>query len=88
VAACSAYAQGGNVPSGQYEYTRYMACLAREAGVVVHTIGFSLANATDTQLLRDVAAITGGQYFDAPTAGDLVQQFENVANVLGIALTR
>jgi secreted protein with Ig-like and vWFA domain len=77
---------GAGVPSGAEEYALYLAQLAADSNVVIHTIG--LGSEVNDELMIEIAAITGGQYFDANTADDLEAQFEEVADILGIALVQ
>ena len=49
---------------------------ARDRGVVVYTIG--LGTRADHDLLREVAELTGGWYYFAPTGNDLDDVFESL----------
>jgi VWFA-related protein len=52
---------------------------ALRSGVPVFTIGFGNAN---TEVLQQLAADTGGQYYYAPTSADLGQIYASVSDVL------
>lgn len=84
VAGCTDW--GSAVPNGADEYSLYMACLAKLARVTIHTIG--LGEGVNEELMIEIAAITGGRYFDADTSADLEAQFEAISNVLGSSLVR
>jgi len=46
-----------------------------DAGITIYTIGFQLDDPTQLQRL---SSLTGGEYFDAPTAADLQTAFEEI----------
>lgn len=50
-------------------YTRQMAQIAKANNITIFTIG--LGPDTDTQLLSDIASITGGTYYAAPDASSI-----------------
>ena len=53
---------------------------AAEEGIVVYTVG--LGSGIDEDLLRRIAAGTGGRYFSAPSADDLIAAFEEIGAVI------
>lgn len=53
---------------------------AAAEGIVIYTVG--LGSGIDEALLRRIAAGTGGRYFSAPSADDLVAAFEEIGEVI------
>lgn len=53
---------------------------AADEGIVIYTVG--LGSGIDEALLRRIAAGTGGRYFPAPSADDLVAAFEEIGQVI------
>jgi hypothetical protein len=60
---------------GDGDYDRSLTESARQSGVVVYTVG--LGSATDEALLDEIATQTGGKFFLALSAGDLVGIFRD-----------
>jgi Ca-activated chloride channel family protein len=75
------------VPSdGTADDVRNMAQLAAQDGIMIFTIGLEPAPgfpALDEVLLNDVANITGGLYFYAPTASELPAIYKLIAAYIG-----
>ncbi len=53
---------------------------AAEEGIVIHTVG--LGSGIDEALLQRIATGTGGRYFPAPSADDLIAAFEEIGEVV------
>jgi hypothetical protein len=61
-------------------YSDTITARAAAEGVVVYTVG--LGSGIDEALLRRIADGTGGRYFSAPSAADLVAAFEEIGEVI------
>jgi len=54
-----------------------------DAGITIYTIGFTITSgSTAEQLMIDVAEITGGKYFHAPTGEELEQVYKTIAGLI------
>ncbi|GGF83999.1 hypothetical protein GCM10010912_31490 [Paenibacillus albidus] len=54
-----------------------------ERGIAVNTIGLGMDNPSDATLLREIAGVTGGQYYDVSDAGRLGDVFQQIYDRLG-----
>jgi hypothetical protein len=61
-------------------YSDTITTRAAAEGVVIYTVG--LGSGIDEALLRRIADGTGGRYFSAPSADDLVAAFEEIGEVI------
>ncbi|WP_042197619.1 vWA domain-containing protein [Paenibacillus camerounensis] len=52
-------------------------------GIAVNTVGLALDDPSGATLLRDIAAATGGQYYDVTDAGSLGGVFQQIYDRLG-----
>lgn len=66
-----------SVPKSK-EYAIQMAQRAGENNIIIYSIGFG--SDADTALLQDIAAITGGAYYYAPTGNQLKEIYEAIAS--------
>lgn len=63
---------------------------AKNANIVVHTVGFMLSDADalyGNQAMADIAAATGGRHFQATDGASLRAAFEELARTLPVILT-
>lgn len=63
---------------GNGSYSSSYSQQALDAGIVIYTIG--LGNSVDTSLLTDIASFTGGKYYHATTADDLIGIYDDTAS--------
>ncbi len=74
----------GSCPIGEYsvpkskEYAIQMAQRAKDNNIMIYSIGFG--SDADTDLLKNIAAITGGKYYYAPTGNQLKEIYEAIAS--------
>lgn len=54
----------------------------QERGIVINTVGLSLANDGGQNLLTEIASETGGQYYGVAQATDLTQTFQQIYDTL------
>lgn len=54
-----------------------------ERGIAVNTIGLGLEDPAGTQLLQDIASVTGGQYYDVKDSALLGDVFQQIYDRLG-----
>lgn len=54
---------------------------AQDANVPLYTIGF-FGSDIQSKVLERMAKVTGGRYFEAPTADELTQSFQDIATLL------
>lgn len=59
-----------------YNYTSLLQ-RAIDSNIIIYTIG--LGSSVDTNLLINIATTTGGKYYHASSAGDLVDEFDKLA---------
>lgn len=55
----------------------------KSRGIAVNTVGLALDDPSGATLLRDIAAATGGQYYDVTDAGRLGEVFQQIYDRLG-----
>lgn len=75
---------GGSGCSQARDYTLQKAQEAAGDGIVIHTIG--LGTTADTDLLQDIAQISGGRFYFAPSAGELGEVFAAIADLANTRL--
>ena len=63
---------------GNGSYSSTYSQQALDAGIVIYTIG--LGNSVDTSLLTEIASFTGGKYYHATTADDLIGIYDDTAS--------
>ncbi len=74
----------GSCPIGEYsvpkskEYAIQMAQRAKDNNIMIYSIGFG--SDADTDLLQNIATITGGKYYYAPTGSQLKEIYEAIAS--------
>ncbi|WP_046213788.1 vWA domain-containing protein [Paenibacillus wulumuqiensis] len=54
----------------------------QQQGIAIHTIGLSLQNGVNPNLLPEIASQTGGQYYDVSQATDLPKTFQQIYDTL------
>jgi uncharacterized protein YegL len=75
----------GQPTDGNAEDVKDMAYIAESSDIVIYTIGLephSGYGSLDEDLLKDVANITGGEYFYAPNPGFLATIYQMIANLV------
>lgn len=76
----------GSGVSTAENHARQEAQRAANGDIIIFTIG--LGDDLNRQFLRDIAAIGGGQFYEAPTTAQLDEAFQAVAEQTHIALVR
>ncbi|UCF07955.1 MAG: lamin tail domain-containing protein [Thermoplasmata archaeon] len=72
-----------DVPPTDIERSRREANISASYGFIIFTIGLNMINGSpEEQLLQEIASITGGQYYPAPTANDFASIYENISKYL------
>ena len=66
------------------KYANNEAIAAANAGIAIYTIG--LGPSVNDSLLTDIANVGGGIYLNAPTADDLEDTFEQIADAIRIRI--
>ena len=75
----------GSCPSGKTPYTQAVdeAKKSKNAGIVIHTIGFNVSSGSNAEeLMEDIAKETGGQYFRAATGEELEKVYKAIAGLI------
>ncbi|MEZ4501124.1 MAG: vWA domain-containing protein [Dehalococcoidia bacterium] len=75
---------GNNGCAQAANFGRNQAQLAADAGMRIYTIG--LGDSVDGTLLGDIASIGGGAYVYAPSAAELADTFETIADLVRVQI--
>lgn len=67
---------------GEGSYNSLLTQRAIDNNIIIYTIG--LGSEVDTNLLTNIATQTGGKYYHADAAGDLVDQFEDISSSIDL----
>jgi len=70
---------GKNNPASLDSYTRDQARRANQSNTTIYTVGFGNP---DEALLKDIANITGGEYYDAGNAANLGDTLANISKTI------
>jgi len=76
---------GGSCGAGKSAYGEALdqAKESKNAGIVIHTIGFDVSSGSTAEgLMKDVAKETGGQYFSASTGEELEKVYKAIAGLI------
>jgi len=64
-----------------YDETIYYANEANDLGITIYTIGFAMPTA-GKELMEEIAELTGGQFYNAPSGDELNDAFESIAGII------
>ncbi|GEM_PF-462280 len=70
---------------GDYTSSGTLGCkadLARDKGIIIHSIGLNVADTSAERCLRDMVTATGGEYYDAPSSTALENIYNNIGKVV------